>query len=97
MLHAYPRQGSIDLLLKLLEDADVNVRFQACAAAESYNDPRVISKLLLLLQDKYEIGRAAALSCGKLGVCDLQVISALIAVLGLPIPDSSRRSSGLAD
>lgn len=86
MLHAYPRQRSIDLLLKLLGDEDINVRFQACAAAESYNDPRVISKLLLLLQDKYEIGRAAALSCGKLGVSDPRVISALIEVLDYQYP-----------
>jgi HEAT repeats len=86
MLHAYPRQGSVDLLLKLLDDEDINVRFQACAAAEAYNEPRVISKLLVLVDDKSEIGRAAILSCGKLGVSDPRVISALIEVLDYQYP-----------
>ena len=74
-------------MLKLLDDADLNVRFEACAAAESYNDSRVISKLLTLLQDDDQaVGRAAALSCGKLGVSDPRVISALIEVLDYQYP-----------
>jgi hypothetical protein len=50
MLHAYHPKASLEVLLKLLDDADASVRFEACWAAEFYNDPRVVSKLLALLK-----------------------------------------------
>jgi hypothetical protein len=87
MLSAYPRQGSPDILLRLLDDHDFNVRLQACYAAGFYNDPQVILRLLALLNDHEEaMSRAAALSCGKLGVRDPRVIEALIELLNHPYP-----------
>jgi len=86
ILRAYPSENSAELLLKLLNDPDLSVRFQATAAAELYRDPRVIAKLLLLLKDPDDeaIRTGAALSCGKLGVRDRQVIAALIELLDYP-------------
>jgi hypothetical protein len=85
MLSLYPRQGSPDILLGLLDDHDFNVRLQACYAAGSYNDPQVVIKLLALLSDPEEaMSRAAALSCGRLGVRDPRVIEALIELLDQP-------------
>ncbi len=87
-LHAYPHQQSSDLVLKLMDDSDLNVRFQACWAAECYHDARVISKLVEKLNDPADgaIRRTAALSCGKLGVRDPRVIAALIDLLDNPYP-----------
>ncbi len=83
ILHAHPRPGATEILLKLLDDSDVSVRFQATAAAESYHDSRIVTKLLGLLSDPDygAIRRTAALSCGKLGVRDPRVIAALIGLL----------------
>ena len=82
MLHTYPRQGFLDILLTLMDDPDFNVRLQACSAAERYNDSRVVTKLLGLLGDPDEaISRTAALSSGKLGLRDPRVIAALIVLL----------------
>jgi hypothetical protein len=87
MLHAYHPQGSVEVLLKLLDDADAGVRFEACCAAEFYNDPRVVSKLLALLKDPWDaICRGATLSCGKLGVSDPRVIAGLIDLLDYDYP-----------
>jgi hypothetical protein len=88
LLRAYPDKGSAALLLKLLDDSDLFVRFQATAAAGFYQDPRVIAKLLLLLKgtDDEATRRGAVLSCGKLGVRNRQVVTALIELLDYPYP-----------
>jgi hypothetical protein len=88
MLRLYSRQGSVELLLELLDDPDWFVRSQACAAAGCYNHPLVISKLLVLIGDTKEgMASTAALSCGELGVADPRVIAALIELLDDQYPN----------